>query len=99
MASTPAPWIVITNDPHEAGRVFVETSDACVVAVIGNGALFKDRFDNARLIAAAPELLEACLLLMKQYDASGDFTMGGELTNEPFLLARAAIEKAFPSRG
>jgi hypothetical protein len=49
---------------------------------------------NARLICAAPDLLEAVQLLLSQYDSSPDFTMGGNLTNEPFLMARAAIEKA-----
>lgn len=94
MASTPAPWKVVTNDPHEAGRVFVETPDESIVAVVGNGALFKDRFDNARLIAAAPDLLAACELLIKQYDLDDDFILGGGLTNEPFLMARTAIKKA-----
>jgi hypothetical protein len=49
---------------------------------------------NARLIAAAPDLLSALQLLMDQYDSSPDFTMGGNLTNAPFIMARAAIAKA-----
>lgn len=49
---------------------------------------------NARLIAAAPDLYEACRLLIEQYDSGPDFTMGGNLTNAPFTLARAAIAKA-----
>ncbi len=49
---------------------------------------------NARLISAAPDLLGAAQLLLSQYDSSTDFTMGGDLTNEPFLMAREAIAKA-----
>lgn len=49
---------------------------------------------NINLIAAAPDMLKALEFLMEQYDSSGDFTMGGNLTNEPFLKARAAIAKA-----
>ena len=59
---------------------------------IGDG--WEEAWSNARLIAAAPEMLEALSLLVDQYDSSGDFTMGGNLTNEPFLMARAAIAKA-----
>lgn len=36
-------------------------------------------------------LLKIAELLLHQYDASGDFVMGGKLTNEPFLRFRAAI--------
>ena len=39
------------------------------------------------------ELLAAAKLLLAQYDSSGDFTMGGNLTNKPFLMFRAALEK------
>jgi len=49
---------------------------------------------NAALIVSAPDLLEACKILVNQYDESGDFRMGGMLTNEGFLLARKAIQKA-----
>lgn len=49
---------------------------------------------DALLFAAAPDMLKALLLLVDQYDSSDDFTMGGNLTNEPFLMARAAIAKA-----
>ena len=49
---------------------------------------------NARLIAAAPDMLEALRLLLAQYDSADDFIMGGNLTNKPFLMARAAIAKA-----
>ena len=49
---------------------------------------------DARLIAAAPDLMAAAELLLQQYDSSGDFTMGGNLTNEPFLLFRAALARA-----
>jgi hypothetical protein len=40
------------------------------------------------------ELVKACELLMQQYDAETEFTMGGALTNEPFLRIRAALAAA-----
>lgn len=39
-------------------------------------------------------LLGACKILVDQYNSSGDFTMGGNLTNEGFLKAIKAIKKA-----
>lgn len=39
------------------------------------------------------ELLEGAKLLIEQYDSSGDFTMGGQLTNKPFSMLKAAIAK------
>ena len=55
-----------------------------------------DAMDNAALIAVAPELLEAAALLIQQYESSGDFTMGGNLTNAPFFALKAAIVKVRP---
>ena len=37
-------------------------------------------------------LREAAILLMTQYDSLDDFVMGGNLTNEPFLMFRAALD-------
>ena len=36
---------------------------------------------------------EAAILLMTQYDSLDDFVMGGNLTNEPFIMFRAALDK------
>lgn len=49
---------------------------------------------DARLIASAPEMYEALKILVSQYEDSGDFTMGGRLTNEGFLKGKAALKKA-----
>lgn len=51
---------------------------------------------HARTKRQRDELLAGALLLLEQYDASGDFTMGGKLTNQPFLLLRAAAAKVQP---
>ena len=49
---------------------------------------------NARAISALPDLITACQLLIEQYRAVPEFTMGGKLTNEPFLLVMEALKKA-----
>lgn len=50
-----------------------------------------DRLD--RVAGLNRELIDTAKLLLEQYDASGDFTMGGRLTNEPFLRFREAVAK------
>ena len=40
-------------------------------------------------------LVDGCRLLLEQYDASGDFTMGGKLTNQPFSMIRASLNELF----
>jgi hypothetical protein len=49
----------------------------------------KDALDNARLIAAAPDLLEACEALLEAYE----FTIA-PMHSEAIDKARAAIAKA-----
>lgn len=39
------------------------------------------------------ELAAGARLLLEQYDASGDFRMGGKLTNRPFLMLKDALAK------
>lgn len=88
---TPGPWAISPcNDGLEI------TSGRYRVAHLGESVRCPEIEPkaNARLIAAAPELLGALIKLMDQYDSNPDFTMGGNLTNEPFLMARAAIAKA-----
>ena len=56
------------------------------------------RIANARLIAAAPELLEACLAMIewddREKDHAVDFYKRMELCEITFQKARAAIAKA-----
>lgn len=50
--------------------------------------------EMTRAISALPDLITACQLLIEQYQAVPEFTMGGKLTNEPFLLVMEALKKA-----
>ena len=84
---TPGPW-----DPIGCAIYAGEIQIAEFIGITWERMLENEA--NINLIAAAPEMLEALSLLVDQYDSSGDFTMGGNLTNEPFLMARAAIAKA-----
>lgn len=92
MAISNAPW-------HVSGSNVPIVYDADGWAVC-NAVTFHgrhrgaDAMDNAALIAVAPELLEAAALLIQQYESSGDFVMGGNLTNAPFLALKAAVAKA-----
>jgi hypothetical protein len=49
---------------------------------------------NARLFAAAPDLLAACEAIMAKYDAAPDGALGIGLVNGDFFRLRDAIKKA-----
>lgn len=78
-------WWVLDSLPDENGQV---VANAICTLTMSND----DAEANARLIAAAPYLLEACKamqgeLLMSQYAKLGDFSVA-------LKLAEAAIAKA-----
>ena len=102
---TPGPWKVISEQTAREVEVF-EIAEISHYRVIRDAR--GDGFDaqghdlaDARLIAAAPELLEALRGALKALDAIGDeMTVGERYTNAgQYLLdsltpARAAIAKA-----
>ena len=97
---TPGPW-----------RYRDWNGDPTVVAVVGDGLWVVTTPNpnlvpaaNARLIAAAPDLLEACEKMLEWDDAENSakpyaddngaaFHRRMELCDESFVLARAAIAK------
>ena len=78
---TPGPW------GHDTRRVY--TMDTCQLCSIATMADSKAAAANARLIAAAPELLEALAALLWQHDNNGGILCGMALQD-----ARAAIARA-----
>ena len=91
---TPTPWAVegwlIVKDKG----VRYSIADVMTTANLNDS----EKEANAAFIVRAcnshDDLVAAAELLLQQYDSSGDFTMGGNLTNEPFLLFRAALKRA-----
>lgn len=85
---TPGPWIVgagINSDSVMAGDYFVATCHDAAGAYSTNETLA----ENACLIAAAPELLEALAEIVSTADSSGWANL-----DAGFTKARAAIAKA-----
>jgi hypothetical protein len=84
MKHTPGPWKA-TADPYS--DVVVDAAGVELCVMVGSGP----QADNARLIAAAPELLEALRDLV-QLEADG--RAESESAIEYWERARAAIAKA-----
>jgi len=88
---TPGPWSI-----HHEFNVFDENG-RCVASCGGYSSNFRDvepeNRANAMLIAAAPDLLEACRALLAAHSGicEGDGDMGED---EDCARARAAIAKA-----
>lgn len=78
---TPAPWIV-----NELSGQITNTDNTKTIAEINYRLLERYGENNAPLIAAAPELLEALIGMMVEF--------GGDFENDAILAAHAAIAKA-----
>lgn len=72
---TPSPWIIENNDILGASGGIAHVA-----------SIFCDHAANARLIAAAPDLLEACKMMVDDYDSNED--------SESITYAKLAISKA-----
>lgn len=90
---TPGPWVA------EFGDDIVIATPSCEIAVVAYTLAQRGAHTaNARLIAAAPELLEAVKAMIewddREQDHFVDFNVRMDLCKRAFDLARAAIAKA-----
>lgn len=90
---TPGPWVKKGLDWYGSNGERVLMSDG---PSFGSKTHFKDAEANARLIAAAPELLEALEGVLKAWDEPncGDFDYTISLIFDPMKKAREALNKA-----
>lgn len=86
---TPGPWHAY-QCPDEGGEYAIRAQNGICVALSIGGT--KSEASNARLIAAAPELLEALELVVEHW--TKQFERGGHLAPEWRKKARSAIAKA-----
>ena len=90
---TPGPWFV---DRHGAPTVYAESLNGGgmlqEVAACGSTEVWTHQEANARLIAAAPELLEALQSIVRSLSDQDDEGLIEHA--EPMIAARAAIAKA-----
>ena len=91
MKHTPGPWRIGTAPPN--GEQAIGTIRGMMVAVATTGVgMEKETLANARLIAAAPELLNALQGMLRDHKAVHGV---GDLEMQPALFqAHAAIDKA-----
>jgi hypothetical protein len=88
---TPGPWDAVDKRPDGFTGYSVFSGNQ-FVAYVGDSDRVTPVEANARLIAAAPELLEACQKLLPAYgEAHALYDLGD---CEGSILARAAIAKA-----
>jgi hypothetical protein len=87
VSHTPGPWEVLEGDPQQPA--IINNKGDALAEVIGGDA---EARANVKLIAAAPELLEACKLICSNYPEHRDGM------DEPIPVgikaARAAIRRA-----
>ena len=99
---TPGPWNVTNTAPSNALDIAIifdaQSQVVCSVPKGSSNVPMLERRANARLIAAAPELLEACLAMIewdaREEDHAVDFYARMALCGAAFDKARAAIAAA-----
>ena len=92
-------WFVDNDDENSAVQIIAPNRDDPVCIVVEGAAFGRDRTldANARLIAAAPETLEAAKALLEHYLSlanSGDCGFWDPEEEEQVIAVRAAIAKA-----
>jgi hypothetical protein len=90
---TPGPW---NNNKWNCHEHQISALGGTVALVSHSHSLISEESAdaNARLIAAAPDLLEACKALIELPEIHEALKSGRARTIEPLHMARAAIAKA-----
>jgi hypothetical protein len=90
---TPSPWRL---EPAEVGgRVMACDDRATIVHVPPGNPMNPEVYADARLISAAPDLLEACRAFLAYHDADGESDVEMMLNYADAVeAAKAAIRKA-----
>lgn len=87
MKHTPAPWLVAAKTEHEHSDLGIIADNRFVALSMNNPQRDGEREANARLIAAAPDMLEALKAMLLEYDAENERLPA-------YYQALAAINKA-----
>jgi hypothetical protein len=91
---TPGPWEhAVEQDGHNRSICVFNPKDRGIIADIGGGE-FDARLANARLIAAAPELLAACQILLAVYAPLYSPAKVADAFSSAVIQSREAIAKA-----
>ena len=92
--NTPTPFIYVNAGGLPICQIYTSTA---------HGQSMGEQFANARLIAAAPELLEALQAVLRSFPTDRDMRDAGweraeiDLACRDYEAARAAISKALPN--
>jgi len=92
---TPGPWAFIVPDGVSVRhpQVYSDTGPICNATWLGDGRL-KELEANARLIAAAPDLLEALIAMVEIAELTIGWLPTPPSADGPLIKARAVITKA-----
>ena len=93
MAHTQGKWEVCNNIGKKGEIGIVADEAPCIIAIMGNSKEWPEEAKtNARLIAAAPLLLEACKAFMDCIGKNGYYPQAGKPKTDKLRQAIAAAE-------
>lgn len=92
---TAGPWTIHNNIGRKGELGILADKAPCIIAIMGNAKEWPvEARANARLIAAAPELLSAAVALMAEMSSRFDYETATEEESTAFAKMEAAISKA-----
>lgn len=93
---TPGPWTIDSRATTaiQAGDKHIAMVNFSFLGRPERDVYGEEHDANARLIAAAPDMLAALENLVAKYNAMQDGNISAQLTNGDFFAARAVIAKA-----
>lgn len=88
---TPGPWYTAVTVGNDIAILGQTAGNVCVIRIIYPHRSEQEQIANARLIAAAPDLLAVLQLALKEHD---EYEAGQRIYDAWVEPARAAIAKA-----
>jgi hypothetical protein len=88
---TKGPWKINNNIGHKGELGIIADTAPCIIAIMGNQKVWPAEAEaNAHLIAAAPDLLEACKALLEEFNSRTALIETCDMTDDELV----AIQKA-----
>jgi len=99
MSHTPQPWMLAHSDVDEDCRIVCNDTFGCIAVLEHNPEFGIDADANGPVIAAAPDLLEACEEVLAWEAAAGSARPTPEIASRYFATMKKVVGAVAKARG